>query len=259
MRYEILGSVRLVDNGKVFSISARKMEILLATLLIKRNAIVSTDRIIGEIWGEHSPRRAKAALHVYISQLRKLLSSFGSKGNPIVTRSSGYSLLIGSDELDLCEFEALVANGRVHVAAKRYTEALLLFNKALGLLRDPILGDGGGGDGVIFSGCRRWVEEIRLEAIEMMTASHLALGRSREAVGLLSSLIVEYPLHEEFYRQLMLALYRCRRRADALQVYRTAWETLRQELGLEPCRALRDLHQMILIADVDGCSRRLAW
>jgi DNA-binding SARP family transcriptional activator len=247
MRYEILGSVRVVDGESALHISARKIEILLATLLIKRNETVSTDQIVGEVWGENPPNRVRASLHVYISKLRKFLEARGGQGSRIVTRSSGYSLLVGADELDVCEFEEKVARGKVRAAAGQHEEAIVAFEAALALVRDPVLSDVG--DGVILSSFSQWVEEVRLETIELMVSSHLALGHNRQLVGLLSTVLITYPLHEEFYWQLMLALHRCGRRADALKVYQKARETLQRELGLEPCRALRDLQYSILAAD----------
>lgn len=247
MRYEILGSVRVLDQDVFSPISTRKLEILLATLLIRRGHVVSTNHLITEIWGENPPRQATAALHVYISQLRKFVNRQGQVDSAIVTRSPGYSLLLRSDELDFDEFQALVNSGRARIRNQQYEEAAADFESALELWRGPVLHDLR--DGPIVNGFATWVEEIRLESIEMMVSSFIMLDRHRELIGLLYSLIVDHPLHEEFYRQLMLALYRSGRRADALKVYWTARETLRGELGLEPSGALRKLQRSILAAD----------
>lgn len=247
MRYEILGPLRVVDeNGSSF-ISARKIEILLAVLLIRADRVVTTDQLIAEIWGEEVPRRATACLHVYISQLRKFLYRPGRQGSPIVTRLPGYLLRMGSDEFDLRSFQQLVSTGRTLFRQGRHAEASERFERALGLWRGPAFNDLGVGPTV--AGCATWLAESRVECIEMLTDAQLELGLHRELVGRLYSLTAEYPLREAFYRQLMLALYRSERQADALGVYQLARKTLNDELGLEPCLALKDLQRAILTAD----------
>src|SRR6185503_18952705 len=116
-----------------------------------------------------------------------------------------------------------------------------------GLWRGPALGDLRAGP--IVEGFVTWLAEARLECLEMLADSHLELGRHRELVGRLYSLTAEHPLREAFYRQLMLALYRSERQADALKVYQMARKTLNEELGLEPCRSVQDLQRAILTAD----------
>jgi DNA-binding SARP family transcriptional activator len=247
VRYEILGPLRVSDGNDSASISARKIEILLAVLLIRSDQVVATSQLITEVWGESAPRRATAALHVYISQLRKFLRRPSRRGSPIVTRPPGYLLRLGPDELDLHLFNQLVHQGRARAMAQRHMEASACLEAALSLWRGPALDDLR--DGPIINGFATWLEEERLECIEMLVDSDLALGRHRQLVGRLYALIAEHPLREALYRQLMLALYRSERRADALKVYQTARETLKDELGLEPSRALRRLQQAILTAD----------
>jgi DNA-binding SARP family transcriptional activator len=243
-----LGPLRIVDGGTVSSISARKMEVLLAALLVRGDQIVSIDQLIAEIWGERPPRRATAALHVYISQLRKLLRRPGDTASRIATRPAGYQLLIGDDEMDLREFQALVNRGRQHVRQGSSEDAVEDFQAALGLWHGGVVTDAGQGSPIV-SGFATWIEEQRLETVEMLIDTSLALGRHRELVGQLYSLIAEYPMRESFHRQLMLALYRSERQADALDVYHSARDILNERLGLEPCRALRELHQALLMAD----------
>lgn len=247
MRYEILGPLRVVDDNGSSSISARKIEILLAVLLIRADRVVTTDELIAEIWGEQVPRRATACLQVYISQLRKFLSRPGRPGSPIVTRLPGYLLRMGSDESDLHSFQHLASTGRTFLRQGRHAEASECFKRALGLWRGSALSDFSGGP--IIVGYATWLAESRVECIEMLTDSQLELGLHRELVGRLYSLTAEYPLREAFYRRLMLALYRSECQADALEVYQLARKTLDDELGLEPCLALRDLQRAILRAD----------
>ncbi len=254
MRYEILGPLRVVDaDGSGSTIGAQKVEFLLALLLVRADQVVALDQIIAEIWGENVPRRATAGIHVYVSQLRKFLSRPSRPGSPIVTRPPGYVLCLGSDELDFHSFQRLAGLGRDHAREGRPEEAAACFHSALALWRGPVLSDPPGSP--IVGGFVTWLTEARLECIETLVDAQLQLGRHRECVGRLYSLANEYPLRETFYRQLMLALYRSERQADALNVYQSARKILNNELGLEPCRALQDLQRAILAADVQLYAR----
>lgn len=247
MRYEILGPLRVIDTSGQSFISARKIEVVLTTLLIQSGQIVTPDQLMEEIWGCNPPRRATAGLHVYISQVRKFLERPGRVGNPIVTRPPGYMLHKGTDEIDFHLFLNLIEQGRALIRQRRFEEASAMLERANVLWRGPVLGDPSGGPILEGFATRMW--EARLECLEILVEAQLALGRHREMVGRLYALVAEQPLCEVFYRQLMLALYRSDRQADALEVYRTARRTLNEELGLEPCQALRDLQAAILVAD----------
>ncbi|MFF4239950.1 AfsR/SARP family transcriptional regulator [Actinomadura geliboluensis] len=248
MRYELLGPLRVVDaDGAVSAISARKIEAVLAALLIRSDQIVGLDQLIGEIWGDRPPRRATAGLHVYISQIRKFLHRPDREGSPVVTHPPGYVLRVGSDELDFHAFLRLMNQGRSHARDRRHPQAAECFEQALGLWRGPVLG--GLLSGPIVDGFVTWMSDARMECLEMLNDAQLELGRHRELVGRLYSLITEHPLREAFYRQLMLALYRSECQAEALKVFQVARRTLNEELGLEPCRALQDLQRAILTAD----------
>lgn len=246
MRYEILGPLRVVDDSNISSISAQKIEMLLAVLLVRVEQVVTADQLISEIWGQKPPRRATTGLHVYISQLRKFLHRPG-RDSPVVTRSPGYLLHMHKDELDLRDFQRLVSEGRTLAKSHQHAEAIDRFDTALGLWRGPAFG--ALWECPIVKGCAIWLNEARLECIEIQIESGLMLGQHRELVGRLHALIEEHPLRETFYRQLMLALYRSERTADSLKVYQDARRTLQDELGLEPCRSLRNLQHAILQAD----------
>lgn len=247
VRYEVLGPLRVIDCSNTMLIGARKVETLLASLLIRADQIVSTEQLIIELWGERLPRRATAGIHVYVSELRKFLSRPDRPESPVVTRPPGYLLSLGADELDCYAFQSLMSQGRRYARERRDEEAAGSFDKALALWRGPVLTDLGGGP--IVCGFITRLTEERMECTEMLMESRLRLGSHREVIGRLYSLIAEYPLREWFYRQLMLALYRCERRADALTVYQSARRVLREELGLEPCQALRDTQRAILSGD----------
>ncbi len=247
MRYELLGPLRVIDEHGPSFISAPKVEVLLAALLIRADQLVPADQLVSELWDDKAPRRATAGLHVYVSQLRKFLGRPGRPGSPIVTRPPGYQLQLGPDEVDLHDFLRLAKEGREHARLGCPDGAADRFERALALWRGPVLGDMRRGPMV--EGFATWLAEERLECCELMVDAHLALGRHREVVGQLYALTVDYPLREAFYRQLMLALYRAERQADALRVYQSARRTLDRELGVEPCRPLRDLHRAILTGD----------
>ena len=246
MRYEILGPLRLVDGDAISSPSARKIEVILGALLVRADQLVSAEQLMGEIWQDEPPRTATASLYVHISQLRKFLYRPG-RPDPIVTRKPGYALNIGADQFDLHEFQQLAKHGRQHVRAGRYEESADCFEEALRLWRGPALGDLR--EGPIIGGFTTWLEETRLECLELQIESGLALGRHRELVGHLYSLTAEHPLSETFHYQLMLSLYRSDRQADALAVYQATRTVLNEQLGLEPGRALRHLQRAILSAD----------
>jgi SARP family transcriptional regulator, regulator of embCAB operon len=247
MRYDILGPLRILYGGNEFALSAPKTEILLTALLIRANKIVPANLLLTELWGEDPPRRASAGLHVYVSQLRKFLGQIGGVRDAIVTRSPGYMLRIAHTELDVHLFQDRMGEGRRQLVAGRSAEAVTAFEAALDLWHGPALG--GLASGPILAGFATWLEECRMECLELLVGSRLAAGQHRETVSTLYSLIAEHPLREEFYRLLMLALYRSGRQADALRVYQQARGVVIDELGLEPCRGLRELHQAILVED----------
>ncbi|MFF7634694.1 BTAD domain-containing putative transcriptional regulator [Kitasatospora sp. NPDC008050] len=247
MKYQLLGSLRVIDGNSTTFLSAQKVETLLAALLVRSDHVVTTDQLMNELWGEQLPRRASAGLHVYISELRKFLNRPGRADSPIVTRSSGYMLRLRNDELDHQAFLDLTELGRRHLREQNHEEAVDCFERGLALWRGPVLGDLG--DGPILRSFATWLTEVRLDCAEMYVDARLQLGRHRELVGYLFSLIAESPLRETFYRQLMVALYRSERRAEALKVYQSARSTLIDELGLEPCSALQELHRAVLAAD----------
>jgi len=248
-RYAVLGPLRVQGQDIGATVSSRKVQTTLAMLLIRAGQTVTIDELSAEIWGDEQPRKAIGCLHVYISQLRKLLSNPGSKESPIVThRPSGYLLQVAADEIDLHVFRRLMSVGRAHLRNGRAEEALTAFDATLKLWRGLALTDLWNSPAIsAFAAC---LEEERMDCVEMLIESALQLGQVRDLIGPLYALTSEYPLREAFHRQLMLALYRAERRADALGAYRTAARTLRLEVGLDPGRALRELQQRILLDDV---------
>lgn len=246
VRYEILGPLRVTNGTAQIRIEAPKLQILLATLLIRAGQVVPLEQLITEIWDQEPPRRAVSALYVYVSELRKLLRRRGHD-QPIVTGPAGYMFRGDGGEIDLWIFQQLIAHGRAALSERQYDLEVDCFEKALALWRGSALGGLRGGP--IISGFTARMEELRMECRQSVIDAKLAVGRYREMVGELYELIAVYPHHEVFYRQLMLALYHSERRADALRVYQAARIALQENLGLEPGQPLRDLQLQILTAD----------
>ena len=254
MRYEILGPVRVINGDRSSTINARKIQVLLVVLLSNANRFVSTDQIIADIWGHRIPRRAVAGVYVYISQLRKTLERIGESNLDIRTGPQGYLLRTQAGKLDSESFLREVEAGRAYSKEGRYELAACSFEGALGHWRGPL--SWGIDCGPNVEAFETYLTETRLESREMLIEARLELGCHRELVGQLRTLVAEHPLHEAFWRQLMLALYRSDRKADALLAYASARRVLLDELGLEPCRSLQRLHLGILSGDEQIMERR---
>jgi DNA-binding SARP family transcriptional activator len=237
--FRILGPLEVVDGGRVLPLGGSRQRTLLALLLTRANEVVSTDRLIDELWGEQPPRTALNALHYHVSQLRKVLGGTDA----IVTQDPGYLIRVGPNELDLLRFERLVDEARrapPDLAAR-------LLRDALGLWRGPALADLAGERFAQAEALR--LEELRLGALEQRFEADLALGRHAELVGELEALVREHPLRERLRAQLMRALYSSGRQAEALTVYRDTRNLLVDELGIEPSPALQELEKAILRHD----------
>ena len=228
MDFRILGPLEAVADGGVVALDAAKPRALLAILLLRAGEPVSRDRLIEDLWDGRPPATAAKVLQTYVSQLRKALGS-----EVIVTRPAGYELVVEPDGLDLHRFERLVTEARGSdptVAAGRLREALALW-------RGPPLAEFAYEPWAQAEIAR--LEELRLSALQDRIDADLALGRDGELVGELEPLVAEHPLSERLRGQLMLALYRSGRQAEALAAYRAARETLVETLGIEPGAALR--------------------
>lgn len=250
MRYEILGPIRLIDRGDEFRLSSAKADVLLATLAIRTGQVVPTSQLLTELWPEASPVQAAGAVHVYISQLRKLIRRPGSSTSVIKTCSPGYVLQTTSDEFDFLEFWEGMRRGRELLQAGAALEAADVLDEAINHWRGTSA-LGGLRGGPVVDGFAAWIEESRLECLELRIEANLIAQRHRLTVSDLYSLVAEYPLRESLYRLLMLALYFSDRQVDALSVYQTARAVVREELGVEPCQSLRDLQHAILAEDPD--------
>jgi YVTN family beta-propeller protein len=238
----ILGPLEVVEDGRPVLLGAPKVRALLAVLVLHRGEVISTDRLIDALWGEHASPTATKTVQVYVSNLRKALGD-----GVLVTEGRGYMLQTEPGQVDVDRFEALVAQGRRELEQGDELTAAAVLREALGVWRGPALADFAY-EPFAQSEIAR-LEEARLAALEKRIDADLALGEHARLVGELEALVREHPLREPLRGQLMLALYRSGRQADALQAYRDARRELLDELGLELGRALQELEHAILAHD----------
>jgi DNA-binding SARP family transcriptional activator/tetratricopeptide (TPR) repeat protein len=248
MEFRILGPVEVWDGARRLVLGGPKPRALLAVLLVHANQVVSTDHLIDELWGEAPPPTARNLVHCYVSRMRQLLRRDGSTpAQVLVTRSAGYVLQVEPGELDLYRFEELAAAARRATADGDLERAAERWRAALALWRGPALA--GAASEVLQRTAAPRLEEARLAALEERLEVDLRLGQHAELVGELEALVATHPARERLRRQLMLALYRSGRQAEALTVYRTTRQVLVEELGLEPSPALQELERAILRGD----------
>ena len=238
MEFRLLGPLEVIKHRRALDLGPGKQRALLAILLLHANEVVSAARLIDDLWPEEAPRTATKSIQVYVSGLRKQLGE-----GRLVTRKPGYLLRVEPDELDGARFERIVSEAR-EAAPERAAARL---REALALWRGPPLADLADEHFARPEIAR--LEGLRLAALEHRIDADLEAGRHAEVVGELEALVAEHPLRERPRRQLMLALYRCGRQAEALDVYHDARRTLGDELGIEPGAELRGLEQAILVQD----------
>ena len=240
MKFCILGPLEVTGSGGTVSLQGTKPRALLTVLLLHANKPVSADRLALSLWGEDAAPSAVKALHVHISRLRKALGD----ENILVTTPAGYCLRVRPGELDTERFEALVADGRRALAAGQAEPAAAALRAALSLWRGPPLEDLPH-DPFARSEIAR-LEEERSAALEARVQADLAAGRHGELLGELRQIVAASPVREQLAGHLMLALYRCGRQSEALDVYARTRATLSGEFGLEPGPELRELQRDIL-------------
>ena len=243
--FRILGPLEVVQGGQLVHLTGARQRALLAILLLHVGEAVSSDRLIDELWGDDPPQTGSAALRVRISQLRRAL---GPVGELLVTRPPGYAMALAPEQVDLRRFERFVevgdralarddpATARRERCARRWRCGAARRWRTSPTRRSP--------EAAIVR-----LEELRLAAIELRVEAQLALGDHARLVGELRALVLEHPLRERLWGQLMLALYRDGRQADALEAYRAARRRLVDEIGLEPGPELHELERRILAHD----------
>jgi predicted ATPase/DNA-binding SARP family transcriptional activator len=247
--YRLLGSLEVLRDGEPVTLGGHKQRSLLALLLLSANRVVSTDGLIEALWPEKAPGRPQTAVQVYVSQLRKVLepeNRVDGAFRVLVTDAAGYRLRVEPGSLDLERLAVASEDGRSTLAGDP-ARAARLFDEALGLFRGPPLAD---------FAYESWaqpeigrLDELRLTLLEHRIDAGLACGRQAELVGELEALVADHPLRERPRAQLMLALYRSGRQADALAAYQAARTALVEELGIDPGPELQDLNRAILNQD----------
>ena len=251
VEFGVLGPLEVTAGGQSLALAGARTRAVLALLLVHANQVVSSDRLLEELWPGQPADRATDSLQVRLSELRKALRSAG-EADRLATRSPGYLLRVEPGELDALRFGQLAAEGHAALAAGDAATAAQRFDQALGLWRGPALA---GFDAVPSARAEAGrLEEQRLAALESRAEALLAGGRHRDLIAELESLTAAHPLRERFWSLRMLALYRAGRQADALHAYRELRDILVAELAIEPGPELRELHERILRQDpaLDG-------
>jgi YVTN family beta-propeller protein len=259
MEFRILGPLEVRDGSRRLVLGGERQRAVLAILLLYRNEVVSAERLIDELWGETPPAAARQTLRAYVSKLRRAMATNGaapavggdSEREPcdgvLLTRGHGYVLKVLPGELDLDRFVDAAERGRDALATGRPEDAARVLREALALWRGVPLAEFSY-EGFAQSAIAH-CEELHLGAVEERVEADLVLGQARELVGELRDLVTRHPLRERLRGQLMLALYRAGRQAEALEVYQHFRKTLSEELGLEPGPGLQQLELAILHRD----------
>jgi YVTN family beta-propeller protein len=255
VEFAALGRLEVRIDGEAAPLGGPKQRAVLALLLLNANEVVSRDRLVDAVWGEEAPASAQRSLDSYVSRLRTLIGS-----DRIERHAPGYLLRVAPGELDLERFERLLEQGRAAASAGDPATASERLREALGLWRGPALADLVNEEFAASEAAR--LEERRLLALEARIDADLALGGGGELVPELEGLVDEHRFRERLLGQLMLALYRAGRQADALAAYQGFRQRLAQELGLEPGPQVRELEQRILRQDPRlvgwGAARRVS-
>ena len=246
LEFHILGPLEVVRGEQGLPVGSPKQRALLGILLLHANEPISRERLIEELWGAAAPKTVNAVLNVYLSKLRRLLTD-GTADQLLLTQAAGYVLRIPPESLDVRRFEELLEQGRRELASGEAERASLTLRDALALWRGPALAD------LAFEPFAQTeiarLEELRLTAIESRIEADLVLGRDDALVAELETLVAVHPYREGLRAQLMLALYRNGRQAEALETYRRARRAYSEELGIEPSSRLQELERAILRHD----------
>jgi DNA-binding SARP family transcriptional activator len=242
MEFRILGPLEVLDEGRPVPIRGAKERALLTILLLHANEPVTVDRLIEELWGDAPPPTARKSLQVRVATLRR-----AHPEGVLSTRGESYAIRLAGDQLDLHLFERLVSDGRQALADGDPRSAAAILREALALWRGPPLADFAHESFAEPAIAR--LEELRLAALELRIEAELALGLHERLVGELKELVAMHPFRERLRGQLMLALYRDGRQAEALELYQRTRDTFVEELGIEPGPALQELQRAVLRHD----------
>ena len=241
LEFRVLGPLEVIRDDQVVAIGGAKRRGVLAMLVLEAGRVVSIDRLVDGVWGDEPPETAVTALHGHVSHLRRAI------GPALVTKAPGYVLEVDPDAVDTHRFESLLERARAATAAGDAGSARQLLDEALALWRGDPLGDLI--DAPFAATAVPALEELGIGAREERIEAELASGRADEVIPELKALVAEHPLRERLRGQLMVALYRAGREAEALESYDAFRLALSSELGIEPGESLRRLHEAILRED----------
>jgi DNA-binding SARP family transcriptional activator len=250
MQFRILGPLDVLRRGRPVRLRGVTQRALLAALILHANEVVPADRLVDDLWSGHPPDTAPKMVQNAVVQLRKLLEpdrGRGAASEILLTRPPGYLLSVDPDSIDARRFERLWAEGQALLAAEDAVAAAEKLKEALALWRGPALADLA--DQPFAQAEADRLEEARLTATEDRLEAELAIGRAGDLVGELEVLVRTHPLRERLRAQLMLALYRSGRQADALNVYQRTRDLFVEELGLEPGPRLQRLERAVLMQE----------
>ena len=243
MEFRVLGPLEVTRDGRGVAVRGSRRRLLLATLLVHRNLVVTVDRLVDVLFGDDPPARAISTVQSYVSRLR---DDLGGGVATLQTRPGGYVLAIDADDVDAVRFERQVRDAGAALSSDAARSAALV-TEALEWWRGPAFAEFA--DDMSLSAERNRLDEVRQRAFEVLVDARLALGDEMGAIDVLERCITEWPLRERFRAQHMLALYRCGRHPEALRAYRRFRDELGNELGLEPSPALALLETKILQHD----------
>ncbi|MCD9141272.1 AfsR/SARP family transcriptional regulator [Streptomyces albireticuli] len=248
MKFNVLGALEMVtDDGRSLELNTSKTGQVIALLLVRCRETVSSDTLLEELWGQRLPRSARTTLQTYVYHARQMFDRElpGQAGHEVlVTRPPGYAILADEELVDSKRFERLVREGKGLLDAGRPEDAMARLDEALAMWHGPAFS--GMALGRVLSAHLTHLCEVRIRAINLRIEVLRRLGFYQELVPELSSLVAFHPLNEHFHAQLIEALYKTGRRADALRAYQQLRTVLDQELGVEPAPEIRRLQYEVL-------------
>jgi DNA-binding SARP family transcriptional activator len=252
MQVLLLGDLEVFANEeRTPLLLAPKLRAILGMLIVAGGRTVPIHAFIDELWGNRPPATVMATVQTYIYQLRRIFNAGGTNGAAaIITTSSGYALEVSADQVDVHVFERSMVAGRAAMAARDYRQAAEYCDSALRVWRSAPLANVPKGSYLEAYAAK--LEEAHTQAIELRIEAYMRMGRHLDVVPELKSLTVENPLHEGFQTKLMLALRRCGRRHEALEVYARLRRTITAELGLEPSEAVQEVHRALLTGEAEA-------
>jgi DNA-binding SARP family transcriptional activator len=257
LSFHVLGPLSVLAENRPLAIPGGKQRILLATLLLKFNQVVPVDELVERLWDAELPHQPRRALHTCLTRLRHAITGKGREDVALIhTSHAGYMIEVSPDNLDLARFSSLLATARHAAGGSDLSRESRALTEALALWRGHVLPDVPS-DSLHRDVIPKLTEEW-MRTLERHGELGLALGRHHELVGDLRVLTFKYPFHERFWQQLILALYRCGRRVEALMAFAEVTTRIRDELGVEPSPELRALHLAILRDDVPTVDDRSA-